>query len=563
MVFQWGREIQAPGTARSLEFLMTADYAYCSSSAGANTRRYHGLFVRDGRVLLAGLDERLNGVQVSTQQYEGADNSAGLSYLVSFSVYPPTWVYWINGCMLTKTVIFDNLGLRIVYDISGSADLWVRPLITDRPVNDLARDPIAACFDEPDGFRWNHLVFSGDLPYKSHPETYWNVWYQNEQERGYNAVEGLYSPGVYEGHIQNATVMFRCTPDTPNPSRTISTRSPQTDPEWLEWAADAFMQRDELFAGYHWFCESWGRDSAISVTGLLTDRGRKESAQAVLHRLADKEKNGLIPNRFPENYHSSDASLWFIHALVQYRRRWGDDLFIEKTKPVIERILLNYPSSDVAALDHNLIAVVPQSTWMDTAFTPRKGKPVEINALWVQALHEADSMGIQTPVDPAAALSAFRQFWNESSGCLYDMIDPLDSSIRPNQLIALALGIIDQNRATRALNTITKLLLTPYGLRSLAPSDPAYQGRYNGDLSYHNGCVWPWLTGYYCQVLLRHGVSREKARFVLAPILQHLKEAGVGYISEIFDGDFPFLPHGCIAQAWSVAEISRAYRMVY
>ncbi len=142
---------------------MTADHAYCSSSAGANTRRYHGLFVRDGRVLLAGLDERLNGIQISTQQYQGADNIPGLGYLVSFSVYPPIWVYWIDGSMLKKTVFFNSQGLSIVYKNSGNADLWVRPLITDRPTDDLARDPVVACRPEADGFRWNHLVFSGDL----------------------------------------------------------------------------------------------------------------------------------------------------------------------------------------------------------------------------------------------------------------------------------------------------------------------------------------------------------------------------------------------------------------
>ena len=562
MVFQYGREIQVPGTARSLEFLMTGNHAYCSSTISANTRRYHGLFIRDGRLLLAGLDERVNGVRVSTQQYEGADNDAGLQHLVGFSAYPPTWIYWIGDVILRKTIVFDR-GLQIIYDISGKADLWVRPLITDRPVQDLARDPAVDCSQEPDGFRWNHLYFRGNLPYTSLPDTYWNVKYQQEQERGYESIEGLYSPGVYQGHVQDATITFRCTDDAQTPSDQNRSWSPRTDLEWLEWAADAFIQNDGLWAGYHWFCESWGRDAAISVTGLLTERGQKEKARAVLSRLSGMNRNGVIPNRFPDNYHSSDASLWFIQALVQYRRRWGDDFFMEKMNTVIENILTEYPRSDIATLDHNLIAVVPKSTWMDTEFTPRTGKPVEINALWVSALREAEGMGIETPVDSGSALTAFRQFWNESRKCLYDVIDPVDPAIRPNQVIALALGLVDETRATAALDTVTRQLLTPYGLRTLAPSDPAYQGRYTGDRSYHNGCVWPWLSGYYCEALLKQGVSQERVAQVLAPVLYHLREAGIGYISEIFDGSSPFLPNGCIAQAWSVAEVSRACRMLF
>jgi len=272
---------------------------------------------------------------------------------------------------------------------------------------------------------------------------------------------------------------------------------------------------------------------------------------------------GVIPNRFPDNYHSSDASLWFIHALGRYRRRWGDDRFIAGMRPVVADILEQYPSSNVASLDHDLIRVVPRSTWMDTVFTPREGKPVEINALWIHALDEAESMGIIPPVSVDSATEAFRAFWNEEAQCLHDCIDPIDSSIRPNQVIALALGLVEQEQATAALETVTRELLTPYGLRTLSPRNPGYHRRFEGDMSYHNGCVWPWLTGYYVEALLRNGRDRAAIVPLLLPILSHIREAGAGYISEIFDGDPPFLPGGCIAQAWSVAEISRACRMVF
>ncbi len=236
---------------------------------------------------------------------------------------------------------------------------------------------------------------------------------------------------------------------------------------------------------------------------------------------------------------------------------------MEKMRPVIGHILERYPSSDVAYLDHNLISVAPKSTWMDTGFTPRDGKPVEINALWVSALNEVSAMGIRTTVDPESALLAFHRFWNHDGRCLYDRIDPIDQSVRPNQVIAISLGLVNPEQATSALNTINTLLLTPYGLRSLSPFDQQYQGHYTGDSSYHNGCVWPWLTGYYIEALLRNSVPRERAAQVLVPILHHMREAGIGYLSEIFDGHYPYLPRGCIAQAWSVAEIARAYRMLF
>jgi glycogen debranching enzyme len=560
-VFQYGREIQDPGTARSHEFLMTYGRSYSSSTVGGNTRKYHGLFVHDGRVLLAGLDEMANGIRFSSQHYEGTSNDTGLRYLYAFSAYPPLWIYMIDDIIINKTIIFNG-DLLIVYEVIGDADLWIRPLITERSVHEVLRNPHPDYIQERDGIRWGNLLFDGDLPYIPHPDTYRNVWYQREHERGYEPVEDLHSPGIFQGRVRDSMVTFRCTGTTPAMQNTARAPSPQTSLDWLEWASGAFCHEDEIVAGYHWFCESWGRDSAISVTGLLIERGLKDEARLVLKRLSGMIKGGLLPNRFPDNYHSSDASLWFIHALLRYRSRWGDDTFMENMKPVISSILEKYPFSDVASLDHNLISVVPKSTWMDTDFTPREGKPVEINALWINALKEAEAMGIPPPVSHESAREAFQRFWNPEAQCLYDLIDPVDPSIRPNQVIAIALGLINQGEATSALNTINKVLLTPYGLRSLSPSDQKYQGRYTGDRSYHNGCVWPWLTGYYTEALLQNGMPRERIGQILVPILYHIREAGVGYISEIFDGDRPYLPGGCIAQAWSVAEVARAYRML-
>jgi len=562
MVFRYGREAGDPRVARGLEFLMTGGTAYSSSTVSGNTRKYHGLFVDHGRVLLAGLDEMVNGTRISTQQYAGGDDDAGLRYLHAFSAYPPSWVFMVGDAVVHKTVSFDG-ALSVVYAVSGEADLWVRPLISDRSVDEVRRSPGPSWTGEQDGFRWGDLYFRGDLPYEPGPETYRQVWYQWEHERGYEAVEDLYSPGMFRGPVRDSVVTFRCTGQSaPAPGAGLEPL-PEDLPGRLDWAAGAFCHGDEIAAGYPWFRESWGRDTAVSVIGLLVERGLKDEARAVLARLAGTCKHGLVLNRSPDNYHASDASLWFIQALRRYRRRWGADPFIDRMRPVIETILEEYPFSGVASLDHDLISVAPGSTWMDTAFTPRGGKPVEVNALWVSALEEAETMGIPTRVEPVSARQEFRRFWNPAAHCLYDRIDPPDDSIRPNQVIALSMGLVEPDRAKMALAAIRSALLTPYGLRSLSPADPGYRGHYAGDESYHNGCVWPWLTGYYVEALLRSGTRRESLRPLLVPVLHHLREAGIGYVSEIFDGDPPYLPRGCIAQAWSVAEISRAYRLLF
>jgi glycogen debranching enzyme len=543
-----------------LEFLIATHRAYCSSTLAGNTRKYHGLFVRDRQVLLAGLDEKVNGIQLSAQQYRNAANESGLAYLAAFSAYPPTWTYWIGDCILKKTITFDG-DLVIGYDITGEVDLWVRPLVTDRTIDGVMKNPAPTIVQGTDGFRWSGLNFNGNLSYRVDPVAYLNVWYQREFERGYEPEEDLCSPGVFAGRVRDTTVTFRCTGTT---NRLSQPPRPPVQKEifgWLDWAAAAFCQEDEIFAGYHWFCESWGRDCAISIPGLLIERGKKDEVCAVLRRLAGQRNDGLIPNRVPDNYHSSDASLWFVYALGRYRRRWGEDTFIEEMKPVIENILMEYPTSPVASLDRNLITVTPGSTWMDTAFTPRNGKPVEVNALWIHSLDEAEDLGIPVPTSPVSARREFQRFWNKETGCLSDLIDPEDHSIRPNQVIAIALGMTGQDQAKAALETISHKLLTPYGLRSLSPDDPKYLGHYDGDASYHNGCVWPWLTGFYCEALLKNGISRQQVASLLVPIMHHAREAGIGYISEIFDGNAPFFPRGCVAQAWSVAEIARAFRM--
>ena len=193
-----GGRSRSPELPGALNFSWYRTTLYASSTVGGNTRKYHGLFVRDGRLLLAGLDERVNGIQLSSQQYQGVANDGGLRYLAAFSAYPPSWVYWIDGIIVKKTITFDG-SLSVTYDITGDADLWIRPLITDRPVHGVMRDPAPGCTNEPDGFRWGEIFFHGDLPYEASPVTYRNLWYQREYERGYGTGGGSLFTGCFPG----------------------------------------------------------------------------------------------------------------------------------------------------------------------------------------------------------------------------------------------------------------------------------------------------------------------------------------------------------------------------
>ncbi len=562
MTFCYGRELQSPDRARSTEFLLTGSHVYCSSSVGGNTRKYHGLLVHRNRVYLAGLDEIVNGVRISPQQYTGTGEDPALRHIDAFSLYPPQWIITVGNVLIKKTILFNHC-VSITYEIRGDADILIRPLITDRPVDTVLRDPKPEFAPGPTSLAWSDTRLESSLPFTEDPATYWNLLYERERDRGYEPVEDLFSPGYFSGRVQNSQISFCCARSNHAVTPVPFIKGPCSPLQWLEWAGDSFCHHDEIYAGYHWFCESWGRDSAISVTGLLTQRDRKTQAQDVLRHLQRHMKDGVIPNRFPDNYKTSDASLWFIHALGRYRRRWGDDPFIAEMRPVVAEILKSYPYSPVATLDGSLIAVVPQSTWMDTQFTPRAGKPVDINALWINALDEAESMGIIPPISVESARHEFKRFWNEEKQCLYDVIDPIDDSLRPNQIFALALGLVDRTRTAASLSTVKRELLTPFGLRTLDTGDPRYKGHFCGDISYHNGCVWPWLTGWFSEALLRNGDDKTEIAARLYPILAHIRESGAGYVSEIFDGDPPYAPNGCIAQAWSVAEIARACRMVF
>ena len=370
----------------------------------------------------------------------------------------------------------------------------------------------------------------------------------------------------------------------------------------LQLAADQFIVRrgedlNSVIAGYPWFTD-WGRDTMISLPGLCLSTGRPADAARILRAFAGVVSQGMLPNRFPDSgaapeYNTVDATLWFFVAIHHYAQACPADhaLLRDALLPVLADILAWHERGTRygirATPDGLLHAGAPgeQLTWMDAKIgdwvvTPRRGYPVEVQALWYNALRITAALaGTYGQPDRARQLTAraaqtqaafAARFWNGAARCLYDCLPDdgaPDASIRPNQVLALSLPfpLTTGERAAQVLEVVEAQLLTPRGLRSLAPTDPAYQPYYRGtqperDAAYHQGTVWSWLLGPYVDALLRvrgPDISRQQARQLLAGFAGHLREAGVGSVSEVFDGAAPHAPGGCPAQAWGVGEVLR------
>ncbi|HEY0777102.1 MAG TPA: amylo-alpha-1,6-glucosidase [Gemmatirosa sp.] len=349
-----------------------------------------------------------------------------------------------------------------------------------------------------------------------------------------------------------------------------------------------------VIAGYHWFTD-WGRDTMISLEGLTLTTGRWREAGFILRTFAQYVRDGLIPNMFPDGsndglYHTADATLWFFHALDRYDRVTGDRATVRQLLPVLQDIVAHHIAGTrfgigVDPTDGLLRegAEGYQLTWMDAkvddwVVTPRRGKPVEINALWYNALANLTRWTREERGADAAALyedaadrvrDAFNaRFWYDAGGYLFDVLDGPDgdsTEFRPNQLFAIALPnpVLDRMRWAAVVGACEAKLLTPYGLRSLAPGSPDYKAQYFGNLrsrdaAYHQGTVWGWLIGPWVDAWRKlHPGDDAGARRYLDALLDHLSEFGVGSVAEVFDAEAPYTPRGCIAQAWSVAELLR------
>jgi glycogen debranching enzyme len=575
-------------------------------------------------VLVSKLDETVNGVDLATNRFPDVVHPRGYERLVSFrrDVFP-VWQYVAGGVKLRKTVVAphgENLTIVLyeVLDCAKPFEMRLSPFLAGRDYHSLIHCTDAA-------LPFIHIDVPG-ATFHPKPDCWKEFDYDRERERGLDHLEDLFTPGYYGLTLKRGDVLpvviateedewdalgmiedersrrealvvlgggeLGVGSGSGNAEPKFSgTPSPHTQlPTPLLLAADQFLiERDEkktIIAGYHWFTD-WGRDTMIALPGLCLATGRFDDAKQILRRWLAAASKGMIPNRFPDGtnepeFNSADAGLWLFLAVWRYREAANDETFVREEALPVLREAINWLDRGTrfgihVDLDGLLYAGANgvALTWMDAivdgeAVTPRRGKPVEINALWYNALRivaelSTDS-GLRSRADGVRE-SFESAFWNRHTQCCFDVVNPNDASIRPNQLFAITLPfpLFDDARAQEILSVCEAQLLTPVGLRTLSPSDPRYRGRLIGDprsrdTAYHQGTVWPWLLGPYIDALLRYrgdaGVA--SARALIANMSTHLGDAGLGTIGEVFDGEAPHAARGCIAQAWSVGEVLRA-----
>jgi predicted glycogen debranching enzyme len=617
-----------------------------STITGMDTRRYHGLLTAAtkppvGRVvLLSKLEETLvidsARFELGTNQYQGAVHPQGYRYLNSFRLDPfPVCIYQVEGLQIEKSIFLVHgentvvVRYSLISDLGGRpCTLEVRPLIAFRDFHSTTHANQSIRRDVQTAPGQASITPYPDLPSLQFAHNakaidtdglwFYNFEYERERERGLDSLEDLYSPFLlrFELYKDTPAVIVASTghheaseagplgQQEKKRREKISAAAPARDSlsEILTSAADQFIvargDRKSVIAGYPWFGD-WGRDTMISLPGLTLVTGRYDDARNILGTFAHSIDQGILPNRFPDSgeapeYNTVDATLWMFHAIHEFLRYTRDYDFVRSN--------LYLPLMDIVAwhergtrygirLDSDglLQAGEPgvQLTWMDVKIgdwvvTPRSGKPVEIQALWYNAVrlmeHLATAFGDPGHASHYSTLAErtrarfVQVFWNETEGCLYDVLSEsgADGSVRPNQIFAVSLPypLIEHDKALRVVEVVEWELLTPFGLRTLSPRDPNYREHYGGDprsrdSAYHQGTVWPWLLGPFLTAYVRvHGASaeaRDRAGHFLEPLRQHLWQGGLGHISEVFDADPPHRPGGCIAQAWSAAEILRTY----
>lgn len=612
------------------------------TGGGIRTRRYHGLLVcatapPTGRfVLVNGFDAFVTTpagtYPLSTQRYQGqAVAPEGFRFIESFETEPwPTWRYRLPDGTRIEQELFMRHGqptVAISWRLVGGASparLSIRPLVTGRDYHALHHENGAFDFTPQTGrgwVRWRpYAAVPGILAqhngdYFHEPLWYRQFLYQEEWLRGFDTLEDCAAPGRFEFDLSRGEATLTLSaqmgdPVAPAPLddlRQAESRRRSAFASPLHRAADQYLVKrgsgKTIIAGYPWFAD-WGRDTFISLRGLCLAGGRLDDAEAILTSWAGHVSEGMLPNRFPDfgdapEYNSVDASLWYVIAVCEFLQSAGGAgkfISIASRQMLIgamDAILTGYSKGTrhgIALDDDGLLRAGEsgvQLTWMDAkvgdrVITPRIGKPVEVQALWLNALWLASShLPGWEAIGERGAASFRSRFWNEPGGYLYDVVDDNhvaganDASFRPNQIFAvggLPLMLIDQPRARRIVEQVQQRLLTPQGLRSLAPLEPGYCDRYRGgpaqrDGAYHQGTVWPWLIGPFVEAWIRvHGSTSHTKRVArqtfIEPLLRHLGAAGLGHVSEIADAEAPHQPRGCPFQAWSIAELLRLERFV-
>jgi predicted glycogen debranching enzyme len=590
-------------------------------------------------VMLAKLEETLivdgHRYELSANQYPGVIHPQGFQYQTGFRLDPfPVFTYEVEGVRLEKSVFMVQGQNTTVIHYELLADstqpeslkLEIRPLVAFRDYHGTTHEngALNPHVDTEDGI--TTLKPYDDLPALNFAHDVAEIdasgsWYRNfqyrvEQERGLDFAEDLFNPFAVTFDL-NRYARARMIAGTER--RDVRTADHYRTEEVerrkgiangtgkaddllraLTVAADQFLvargSGKTIVAGYHWFSD-WGRDTMIALPGLTLATGRPEIAREILAEFARHVDQGMLPNRFPDagetpEYNTVDATLWFFEAIRSLLQYTNDYEFV---RTQLYDVLIDIIAWHVKGTRYNIHVdgdgllisgqAGAQLTWMDAkvgdwVVTPRHGKPVEIQALWYNALRVmeqlAEKFGNGADQKQYAAMAeqaraSFNDiFWNQTAGYLYDVVngDERDTSIRPNQIIAVSLtnSMVSRERASSILRVVERELLTSRGLRTLSPNDSRYIGRYEGDSlrrdgAYHQGTVWPWLMGPYltaCAKTLGAEAGREISANWLANFQPHLNEACFGQVSEIFDGDAPHTPRGCVAQAWSVSEVLRA-----
>jgi predicted glycogen debranching enzyme len=597
---------------------------------GIRTRRYHALLLAatrppSGRMVLVNgyevwVETPMGRFALSSQRYSpDVIYPDGAGRIVEFTSEPwPRWTYELPDGTAIEHEILVRSGHAATYLhwrlVKGTlVNLFMRPLISGRDYHSLHHENGAFGFDaqQSDGrlvFRPYEgvpaIVILTNGEYSHQPDWYRKFMYSAERDRGLDCEEDLASPGVIHWDLNRseATIILAAEGHEPFDSyenvRASEVARRAGCSSRLDRAADAYIVRrgkgSTIVAGYPWFTD-WGRDTFISLRGICIGTGRYEVATEILVEWAGNVSEGMLPNRFPDTgdvpeYNSVDASLWFIVAAYELLSKWkgiaaADRLKLEKA---IEEILSGYSGGTrfgIHADSDGLLAAGQagiQLTWMDAkvgnwVVTPRIGKPVEVQALWLNALRIGGTINRRwTELYKKAASSFAERFWDSDRGYLADVIDvnnsfgTADLAFRPNQIFAvggLPFAILDGEIPRRIVDAVEARLATPIGLRSLAPGEANYAPHYLGgsrerDAAYHQGTVWPWLMGPFVEAWVRVRGNTAKAKHqarerFLAPLLTHLDEAGLGHLPEIADGDAPHTPRGCPFQAWSVGEALR------
>jgi predicted glycogen debranching enzyme len=610
------------------------------TASGIRTRRYHALLL-SAQTPPTGRNVLVNGCEVwleidgerialSSQHYApDVIHPDGTGRIESFAHEPwPRWIYRVGDIRVEHELFAVSgsplvaMAWRLVSSGSSSATLHVRPLLSGRDYHALHHENAAFAFaPEGRGAAWtwrpypniSAITVHANALYHHDPVWYRNFCYAEERVRGFAFSEDLASPGTFSFDLAAGEAI--CLLGAGGAESFIGAGDPATTFARLRReeqdrrarfespllrAADAYVVRRgdgrTIVAGYPWFTD-WGRDTFIALRGIALATGRLDLAREILLEWAGAVSDGMLPNRFADQgdapeFNAVDASLWYAVAVGEYLRLAEPPLEVRRRlEAAVGAILDGYAKGTRygihADADGLLAAGEPgvQLTWMDARIgaevvTPRIGKPVEVQALWINALRLVGRRGDAWGRLADRATASFRaRFWNETAGCLYDVVDvdhvpgTVDALLRPNQIFAvggLPIALIEGERARRVVDLVEQRLWTPLGLRSLAPGEPGYTAHYQGgpserDRAYHQGTVWPWLAGAFVDAWLRvrsgtPAARREARERFAAPLLAHRASAGLGHVSEIADAEPPHAPRGCPFQAWSIGELIRIVR---